>query len=274
MGKKYLEKEFNKIIFFGAGNIAQAIMLGLLDAKTPSTKLLAINKNPMHDVFLRKHAIKKIFPKDLGKLNHPNNVLLLAVKPKDINIAVDQLRFSGYEGTVCSLAAGVSLRKISQLLGSDSVVRAMPTTASAFGLGTTGIYSDKARGQKTKLIKKLFDKIGVTLVLKNEKDMHDFTAVVGSGQAFLMQLLKEYERGLASLADQKKNKAIIKNLLRSLFLQFEMYGFEKAIKKIASKKGTTEAGLVTLHKLGGNKMLNETFKASKIRSQEIENEFK
>jgi pyrroline-5-carboxylate reductase len=53
-----------------------------------------------------------------------------------------------------------------------------------------------------------------------------------------------------------------------------MYGFEKAIKKIASKKGTTEAGLVTLHKLGGNKMLNETFKATKIRSQEIENEFK
>ena len=117
-----MEKEFNKIIFFGAGNIAQAIMLGLLEAKTSSTKLLAINKNPMHDVFLRKHAIKKIFPKDLGKLNHPNNILLLAVKPKDINIAVDQLRFSGYEGTVCSLAAGVSLRKISQLLGSDSVV--------------------------------------------------------------------------------------------------------------------------------------------------------
>lgn len=249
-------------------------MLGLLDAGLSPKLVFAINKNPKNDAFLRKHAIKKIHSKDLENFNHENNVLLLAVKPKDINLAIDQLRLSGYRGIVCSLAAGIGLKKISSLLGSSLVVRAMPTTTAEFRLGTTAIYSDKPKAKKTKLIEKVFNLVGATLVLKVEKNMHDFTAIIGSGQAFIMQLLKEYETGLNNFSGKRNSKLIINSFLKSLSPQFEVYGFEKAIKKITSKKGTTEAGLARLNNFGVNKILKESFKSAKNRSKEIENEFK
>jgi pyrroline-5-carboxylate reductase len=272
--KKFLEIDLNKIIFFGCGNIAQALILGLLRAKISNKKILVINKNPMHDVFLKKYGIKRIYTNDLGKYKDHRDILFLAVKPKDIRVALDQLRLSNYSGIVCSLAAGINLNKISKSLSSDMVVRAIPTTASAFGLGNSAIYSDAPKSLKLTLVKRILEKVGSVLVLKQEKDMHGFTAAIGSGQAFLMKLLIEYDIELSKIANAKKRKEILINFIKSLVDHLKNDGFEKAIQKIASKKGTTEAGLDTLKKLRGNTILQETFKATKIRSKEIENEFK
>ena len=269
-----MEIDFNKIVFFGCGNIAQAIILGLLRAKISNKKILVINKNPMHDAFLRKYAIKRIHSNDLGKYKNLRDILFLAVKPKDMKVTLDQLRLSNYPGIVCSLAAGINLNTISRSLSSDMVVRAMPTTASAFGLGNTAIYSNSPKSHKSTLVKRIFEKVGSVLVLKQEKDMHDFTAAIGSGQAFLMKLLIDYEVELSKIANPKKRKEILITFIKSLVNQLENDGFEKAIQKIASKKGTTEAGLDKLKKLNGDNILRETFKATIIRSKEIENEFK
>ena len=85
------------------------------------------------------------------------------------------------------------LKKLKVFSNSEKVIRIMPTTSAEFGKSITAIFMAEEQKKQTKKLIPLLNKMGSTIELSSEKDLHEFTAVVGSGQAFIMEALKQYD---------------------------------------------------------------------------------
>ena len=121
----------------------------------------------------------------------------------------------------------------------------------------------------------LFKKVGHVLTLQNEDEMHRFTSIIGSGQAFLFQVLNTYLEELEkiSFTDQVATKSMFQDFISSLGDSFSQdSNFESLINKIKSPGGTTQAGLESLKNNNLDKILQDAFQAAEDRSIEISNE--
>ena len=105
--------------------------------------------------------------------------------------------------------------------------------------------------------------------------MHRFTSIIGSGQAFLFQVLNTYLQELEKIAssNQTAAKLMFQDFISSLGDSFSQeQNFESLINKIKSPGGTTQAGLESLKKNNLDKILKDAFQAAEDRSIEISNE--
>ena len=151
----------------------------------------------------------------------------------------------------------------------------MPNTACAFGKGVTAIYAVDQNSEAFGSANSLFKKVGHVLALQNEDEMHRFTSIIGSGQAFLFQVLNTYLKELEkiSFTDQVATKLMFQDFISSLGDSFsEDSNFESLINKIKSPGGTTQAGLESLENNNLDKILQDAFQAAEDRSIEISNE--
>ena len=112
------------------------------------------------------------------------------------------------------------------------------------------------------------------LLLKNEEEMHVFTSIIGSGQAFLFEVLRIYLSELEKIASYNEDvNEIFKDFVSSLGDSFSNEpDFETLINKIKSPGGTTQAGLKSLEKNHLDSIFKQAFRAAKDRSIEISNE--
>ena len=259
-----------KLCFFGCGNIAQAIIDGLLKNGVQYGDISCIERNPKKIQSLKEKNLKVLEPKDLSNKNF--DLVLLAVKPKDALIAEKIIFKHAPETTILTTVAGIELNNYSK---PRSVIRSMPNTACAFGKGVTALYGSDSRSNEFQLAQKLFNKIGHTLLLKKEEEMHTFTSIIGSGQAFIFEVLKIYFFELKQIEIKNKIDAtdIFKFFVSSLGDSFEQEpDFETLINKIKSPGGTTQAGLESLEKSEVANVFRSAFEAAKKRSIEISNE--
>jgi pyrroline-5-carboxylate reductase len=151
----------------------------------------------------------------------------------------------------------------------------MPNTACAFEKGVTAIYALDQNSKAFLTANNLFKKIGHVLTLQNEDEMHRFTSIIGSGQAFLFQVLNTYLEELKKIssADQVATKLMFQDFISSLGDSFSQdSNFESLINKIKSPGGTTQAGLESLQNNNLDKILQDAFQAAEDRSIKISNE--
>ena len=110
----------------------------------------------------------------------------------------------------------------------------------------------------------------------NEAKIDTFTGMIGSGPAYFFYLLKSYEKKLMSLCNQDKKKvnAAMVNLIKGVGSSIENNNnLDKLIEAVASKKGTTEAGLKSFKSQKLNKIFEKGISSAIKRSKEISNEF-
>ena len=138
----------------------------------------------------------------------------------------------------------------------------------------TALYAYDHSSKAFNLANDLFKKIGHVFILKNEEEMHVFTSIIGSGQAYLFAALRRYLTELEKIAsDNDDTKEIFKNFVTSLGDAFSNESnFETLINKIKSPGGTTQAGLESLEKNDLESIFKKAFRAAKNRSIEISNE--
>ena len=259
-----------KVCFLGCGNIAQAIIDGLLKSGISSSDIACIERNEQRVESLRMQNLKIIELENLASMDF--DLIVLAVKPKDA-LSADQSIFNiAPNATILSVVAGISSAKYSK---PNAIIRAMPNTACAFGKGLTAVYAEDQSSAAFKTAKSLFNKVGHVLALQNENEMHRFTSIIGSGQAFLFQVLNTYLQELEKIAfsDQAAAKLMFQDFVSSLGDSFfQEQNFESLINKIKSPGGTTQAGLESLEKNNLDKILKDAFQAAEDRSMEISNE--
>ncbi|OGQ06549.1 MAG: pyrroline-5-carboxylate reductase [Deltaproteobacteria bacterium RIFCSPLOWO2_12_FULL_40_28] len=258
----------------GTGNMAEAIVGGILAKKIFKPQNIIgfdIDLQKLNS-FTKKFRIQKAkTPLEITKAN----IILLAVKPQNMGEALQTLSpLVSKKNLVLTIAAGLPLKFFRKKLGNNPrIIRLMPNTPALVGLGATAFIATpnctKKDIQKTQ---KIFSAIGMVIKIKNEKQMDAITALSGSGPAYVYLFVK-------SLIEGGQQLGLSSELTRTLSLQtvkgaLELLSQSKEnpktlIGRVASKGGTTEAGLKILTKKGFESMIFACLKAAQKRAFEL-----
>ena len=279
------------IVFYGGGNISQAVIEGLIFSGFSPKNIFFVDRNIRNQNKLKKLKIRSFKSNQKDKID----LFILAVKPKDAIEAYKEIvniwNSTRNRFKVISFVAGIKLKKYKEAelevcpFGDDiELLRAMPNTSSRYGLGITAIYNFSFYKTNLKKVITLLKRIGIVITISsdsypsidNESKIDTFTGIIGSGPAYFFHLLQSYEKKLLTLSngDKKIVNSIMSNLMKGVGMSIEKdTNLDSLIEAVASKKGTTEAGLKSfkLNKLSNRfeKGLNAAIK----RSKEISNEF-
>lgn len=263
----------------GTGNMAEAIVGGILAKKIFKPQNIIgfdIDSQKLNS-FTKKFRIQKA--KKSAEIIKAD-IILLAVKPQNMGEVLHILSpLVSKKHLVLTIAAGLPLKFFRKKLGKDPrgnaprIIRLMPNTPALVGLGATAFITTSNCTQKDlQVTQKIFSAIGIVIKIKNEKQMDAITALSGSGPAYVYLFLK-------SLMEGGQNLGLSSELARVLSLQtvrgaLELLSQSKAnpntlIGRVASKGGTTEAGLKILTQYKFESMILSCLKAAQKRAFEL-----
>jgi len=259
------------ILFYGGGNIAQSVIEGLIKSGFSKKNIYFIDRNLSNQKKLKKLKIRK-FAGDANEIDF----FILCVKPKDALNAYEKITSMKNNPKIVSFVAGIKSKRYLKLNKNVKFLRAMPNTSSRFDLGITALFNYSFQKTDMAYIKGLFKKFGKVIELDRESKMNQFTGLVGSGPAYFFYLLKTYEKELLKMCNGNKDEvaSIMKNLLEGVSKSIQVNdNLDELIKMVASKKGTTEAGLKSFSSNNIDKIFKDGLKKAIERSKEISNEY-
>ena len=177
-----------KIGFVGAGNMAGALMRGLLRAGQYSPNDIWAS-DPVDVQVRRLKRLHKIeTTRENRALVRGSQTIILAVKPQSMAAVLDEIRPEvNPRKLFISIAAGFPLRRLEAGLGGQArVVRVMPNTPALVGKGVSvAVAGTKALPQDLKQTLKLFKAVGEAVSITGEDLLDAVTALSGSGPAFV-----------------------------------------------------------------------------------------
>lgn len=262
-----------KITFLGGGNMANALIGGLLGqgfaaADIRAVEPLAANREKLAAAF----GIACLASVDEAALDC--DVLVLAVKPQQAREALAPVAGHLRGQLVVSIAAGTRLADISRWLGGHArLVRTMPNTPALIGAGITGLHahpSVDAEGRRQ--AEKILGAVGKTLWIADEAMMDAVTAVSGSGPAYVfyfIEALAAAARELGLADDQARLLAIETFVGASALAAGSADDVAVLRQRVTSKGGTTEAALNSLDADAVAAAIVRAVKAAEARGREI-----
>lgn len=185
----------NKIGFIGGGKMASAIIKGLINSK------LCLNENIYASAKTQEtlDSLKKDFNVNTS-LNNSDivksaKVIILSVKPFILKDILHEIKpFITKEHTVISIAAGISIKAIEEILGQIPVIRVMPNTPALVNEGMSTICrGNYASDEHIKTAVDIFKCTG-EVITSDEKYIDIITAISGSGPAFYYYFINETAR--------------------------------------------------------------------------------
>jgi pyrroline-5-carboxylate reductase len=263
-----------KIGFLGIGNMAQAMIKGLLDGKVIAPHALyASNRSEgklqkatelfgIHSCATNEALIEK------------TDVVILAMKPQDLPAAIDPISSLFNEGQiVISLVAGVTLQTLEKKLPQCRIVRVMPNTPSLIGRGVLGYVMNEADQGVQILVEDLFSPLGYVLQVDDEDQFEALTVSAASGPGFIFEMMMYWqewieERGFDPAVARKMT---VETFLGTALLaaQSKDTPLEELLHKVASKKGITAAGLESMRELEVERAMRISFEKAALRNREL-----
>ena len=261
-----------KIVFYGSGNISQALISGLISAGYKKNLIEFIDRNKINS-----RKTKKLGPTKTNlKTIDSDSIIFLGVKPKDAISAYAEIYTAIKKPKIVSLVAGIKSNKYLSKSKDVELIRAMPNTSSQFNKGITAICNCNANKTTFNQVSSIFKKVGTTIDITEENKIDDFTGLIGSGPAYFFYLLKVYEKRILKLCDgdESKKDTIICNLLEGVSYSInDNSNLDELITSVASKKGTTEAGLKSFKSSKLSQNFDKGIAAAIKRAKNISVEF-
>lgn len=240
-----------RIGFVGAGNMATALLEGLLKAGVVSAAQIVISDSDREKAKRLAAAQGVTLAASNGELASWASVVILAVKPQAMPRAIAECAPGlQRDALVISVAAGVRCDTLAASLPSGTrIVRAMPNTPALVGAGATALAaSATATAADRELATRLFDAVGRT-VLVDETQMDAVTGLSGSGPAYVMLVIEALADGgvRAGLSRETALLLATQTVLGSAQLLLESGDHPAQWKdRVMSPGGTTAAGLEAL----------------------------
>jgi pyrroline-5-carboxylate reductase len=262
-----------KITFLGGGNMASALIGGLLNTGFPASDIAVIEIGAEsrgrleHKFGVRCHA-------EVNASALTCDVLLLAVKPQQMREACAGLQDFLSQQLVISIAAGLRLVDLSRWLGGyGKLVRAMPNTPAMIGAGVTGLFALPGVSEAERLgSERVLQAVGSTLWVTDEAQIDAVTAISGSGPAYLFLFIEALEQAAAALgfdARQARQLAIETALGAAKLAAQSDEAVSVLRERVTSKGGTTEAALRIMEDQGVKKGIVAGALAANARSSEL-----
>ena len=182
----------NKIGFIGGGKMATAIIKGIINSKWCEPNNIFVsdkNEEALNSLKENYHVSTTIDNLEVVK---NSNIILLAVKPFVLRDVLNEIKdFVQKDTLILSIAAGISIKTIQEILGDVAVIRIMPNTPALVNEGMSAICkADNVTVEQVEIAKTIFENVGEVIV-SDEKYIDIITAISGSGPAFYYYVIDE-----------------------------------------------------------------------------------
>ena len=265
-----------KFLIIGAGNMGYAVLNSLIENKISSKNILIIEKKitPKLKKLKSKHNLKIVKNVRLLKYKFVPSISLISVKPNQLNAAVDSsLEKFLSNSLIVSIVAGKKISDLKKIFTlNKGIVRAMTNTPASVNMGTTLICFDKTiKSDQKKIVRNFLSLLGQINETKNEKVIDDFTAIFGSGPAYIFLFIETLIKIADKSGFKNSKNMVLQTFLGSLLLLLNEKDSPTHLKKsVASKGGTTEAALKILeNKNGLSTLISKAIDKAKKRSREL-----
>lgn len=267
-----------KISFIGGGNMAQALISGLL-ACGVKPELITVSA-PSAET-RKQYADQKMNTVDASV--NPKaaiigaDVVVLAVKPQVMKKVVSEFADALDNQLVISVAAGLSTDILSTMLGGyRNIVRAMPNTPSKIQMGATGLYATANINETQKqLATAVMEASGLAMWVDDEEHMHAVTAVSGSAPAYVFYFIESMIDGAVALGLDKEQASALamQTVLGAAQMTIDSDDSPAELRrKVMSPNGTTQAAIESMQSNEIGRLIAEAMQACYDRSQALSKE--
>lgn len=267
-----------KISFIGGGNMAQALISGLVSCGVKPSLITVADPSSEAREQLAAKGLNTVDPTaDAKAAVIDADIVVLAVKPQVMKAVVSSFADVLDKQLVISVAAGLSTELLSDMLGGyDNIVRAMPNTPAMIQMGATGLYgTDNISAEQKQLATAVMEASGLVMWVDNEEHMHAVTAVSGSAPAYMFYFIESMIDGAVALGLDKEQASAL--AMQTMLGAAKMaMGSEDAPselrRKVTSPNGTTQAAIESMqaNDIGGQ--IVEAMQACYDRSQALSEE--
>ena len=265
-----------KIAFIGGGNMASAMIGGLLKRGAAAQDLYVIDVNDA----AREHAAKSFGVRTGASIDATldgYDALVLAVKPQALKDVAAALAPHLHGALVISIAAGIRGTDLSRWLGDyGRVVRAMPNTPALVGLGVAGLAALPGVDEAGRaLATQVLGAVGETVWFGEEAQLDAVTAVSGSGPAYVfyfIEALQEAARQLGLGDEQGRALAVATFVGAAQLAQQSHEPIGVLRERVTSKGGTTAAALASFDVQGIKDAIVRGVLAAQARAVEMGDE--
>jgi pyrroline-5-carboxylate reductase len=208
----------------------------------------------------------------------PPKLVVLAFKPQKLDEIAPELRkWLSAQSVVVSLLAGVEAASLRQRFpGVGAIVRATPNLPVAVRRGVTGLYSSDADKQTQQQLNDLFSALGFAMWMADEAKLGVLGSVAGAGPAYVARFIAALTKAGQKRGLTEEVAAVIarETVLGTAWMAATMGEDMASIaSRVASPKGTTEAGLAVLDREGAlDELIAATIEAASRRGTELAEE--
>lgn len=261
------------VMFIGGGNMASALIDGLLKAKVSHQLDLTICVSDPNQANLDKFTAKGVQvttpDKAMDLLTH-SDVVVLAVKPQVMASVCADIRAFLADKLVISIAAGLSVASLSAMVGHTRIVRTMPNLPATVGLGATGLFADGVADSDKALALAIMSASGIGVWVDKEDDLHSVTAVAGSAPAYFFYMLEQMTTQAVAMGLPKKAAHdLAVQTMQGAAVMAKDNDPQALRAKVTSKGGTTHAAIVYLDDHHVNDHIQGAMQACAKRSIEL-----
>ncbi|WP_368884908.1 pyrroline-5-carboxylate reductase [Providencia vermicola] len=272
--------QHRKIAFIGAGNMAHAIIAGLVNHGYPASMITVCSPTPT-----RRDKIAEQY----GVISHSDNlsaaqqadVVVLAVKPQMMEEVCQPLQkevdFS--QKLVLTIAAGIPAHRYSDYLAQPlQLVRIMPNTPSLVGKGVSGLFTEShINAEDKQFAEQLMQSVGSTIWCEQEQEINRIIAITGSSPAYFflfMESMQQEAEKLGYSAEQARQLVLdAAEGAIALAKSQNDTAFATLREQVTSKGGTTAMALAQFYDQGLPQTVAKAMQSAISRAEEMEKLF-
>ena len=265
-----------RIAFIGGGNMASAIIGGLIANGLPASQITVVEPfEAARDALQAKFGIDAL-PAASAALDAAD-LVVWAVKPQTFKDAAAAAAPHTAQALHLSVAAGITTDSIAQWLGTGRIVRAMPNTPALVGKGMTGLFARPevdAGGQA--LIERVIGTTGQLVWVDAEAKLDAVTALSGSGPAYVFLFLEAMTQAgvdMGLTAEQAYQLAVATFQGASELAARSDEPASVLRERVTSKGGTTYAAITHMQQAGLPQTFIAALRKAEARAQELAQEF-
>ena len=264
-----------RIAFIGGGNMASAIIGGLIRQGLPAAQVMVVEPFEATRALLNSQHGVQAHPTP-GPFLADADLIVWAVKPQSFREAAAPVAPLAGRALQLSVMAGIRAADIAAASGSARIVRCMPNTPALVGRGMTGLFDASGAPADRQLAETVIRTTGDVLWVEREELLDAVTALSGSGPAYVFYFLEAMQQAGVELGltpEQARALAVGTFAGGAHLAAQSAEPLATLRERVTSKGGTTHAALTALEQAGVKAAFVKAMHAACVRAAELGDEF-
>ena len=264
-----------RIAFIGGGNMASAIIGGLIRQGLPAAQVMVVEPFEATRALLNSQHGVQAHPTS-GPFLADADLIVWAVKPQSFREAAAPVAPFAGRALQLSVMAGIRAADIAAASGSARIVRCMPNTPALVGRGMTGLFDAAGAAADRQLAETVIRTTGDVLWVEREEQLDAVTALSGSGPAYVFYFLEAMQQAGVELGltpEQARALAVGTFAGGAHLAAQSAEPLATLRERVTSKGGTTHAALTALEQAGVKAAFVKAMHAACVRAAELGDEF-